>query len=138
MSDISDPFAHIRTTQPVKSNGIVNNWGAIPPDEISQCKRLGVRASNLIAAQAAANPKRLIVTPHPIICAADFALVHLTRPLRLTDLENSDDLTFTAEYVKIAQHIDREHGRWNSSIPLQFYDSRLRTLKNWLTMPLRK
>lgn len=131
----NDPFEHARNDLPEKSNGIMPNWGALPPDEISQCKRLGVRAAALVAKHAAENPQRRIVTPHPIICAMDFALVHLHRPLKLTALENADDLAFMAEFVKIAQHIDRDRAHWNSAIPLQFYDSNLRRLANWLRMP---
>ena len=132
----NDPFEHALNGMPTKSNGILPNWGAIPPDEISQCKRLGVRAAALVTKHAADNPQRAIVAPHPIICGMDFALVHLHRPLKLTALENADDLTFMAEFIKIAQFIDREHARWNPAIPLQFYDSSLRRLTNWLRMPL--
>lgn len=134
----NDPFVHVSTRNPIKSNGILANWSAIPPDEMSQCKRLGVRASAMVAQYARENPQRLIVTPHPIICSMEFALVHLTRPLRLGDLEKADDLTFKAEYLMIAQHIDRENSRWNSAIPLKFYDTRLRTLRNWLTVSPRR
>ncbi len=133
----NDPFEHVRTDLPTKTNGIVNNWGAIPPDEISQCKRLGVRASALVGEHARCYPERRIVVPHPIICAMDWALVHLTRPLRLKDLENASDPAFMSDFIKIAQHIDRDLGVWDASIQLDFYAPRLQSLRTWFRIPPR-
>jgi len=134
----NDPFEHALNGQPIKANEARIPWEQIPPDQISACKRLGVRASALVRKHASDNPQRHIVVPHPIICSMEFALVHLHRPLRLQAFEETDDLTFMAEYLKIAQNIDREKGKWNTNVPLQFYDSSLRTLMNWLKMPMRR
>ena len=137
--DKYDPFridaaAH---RMPKKSNGIVPNYKAIPLPELHLCQVLGKRASDLIAHHANTHPERQIVTPHPLVCSADFATVHLHRPLRLQALHEADDLAFMGDYLLIARHLDREHCRWDRSIPLNFYDHRLRDAWNWLTITPR-
>lgn len=132
----NDPFEHFRTMHPTR-HGSVPSFDVLNPLEVSQCKRLGVRAAALVAKHAQENPQRLIVTPHPIICAMDFAVVHLARPLKLQALEDCDDLAFMADFIKIAQHIDRDNGRWNRAIPLQFYDTGLRAILHHVKLPWR-
>ena len=133
-----DPFESTGERLPELSNGIVNNWSAIPPLDAVACKRLGERASRMLVDYAVKNPQRRIVPPHPTVCAMDFALVHLHRRLDLRALESANDLDFLSEYIVIAQHINRQTGHWPTGVALNFYDrSVLQSIQNLFTLKRR-
>lgn len=133
-----DPFANQGERLPIQSNGIINNWAAIPATDAATCKRLGERASCMLVDYAAKYPERRITPPHPTICGADFALVHLHRRLDLRALESANDLDFLSEYIVIARHIDRNAGSWPTHVPLNFYDrSMLQTIQSLFTIKRR-
>lgn len=118
--DQTNPFRFEGSREPLQTNGIRIPWDRIPPIDRAICLELGKRASLMVQAQARANPGAHIVPPHPNICGMDFALVHLRRELDLNAFRLADDLTFYAEFFKIAQNVDRQAGTFPADVKLRF------------------
>jgi hypothetical protein len=131
-------FRNAGSALPIRDNGRMVDWSAIPPDEITLCKQLGVRASAIVSGLIAANPGSNSVAPHPTICAMDFALVHLHVGLKLREWLASDDLTFTAQYTQLCQGIDREKLTFDKSKTLMFAQNSLQEKVRWFRLPWRK
>lgn len=121
--DLTNPFRFEGSREPIKTNGISVNWNEVSLIDRAICMELGKRASALIVAIAQSRPGS-IVPPHPAICGMDFAVVHLRRGLDLQAFMNADDLTFTQEFVKIAQHINRRLMTFPADVRLRFEKQR--------------
>lgn len=120
-----DPFALAENITPVqKTNAhVMPDFKAIPPADMGRIVEMGQRASRIIAAQAAANPDKHIIPPHPLHCAVEIACTHLSRGLDLRAMYHADDLTFAAEYVTIAANIDRVRRTFPAHVGLHFQRS---------------
>lgn len=130
-------FRNAGHRMPAQSNGRMLDWAAIPPDEITLCKRLGVRASELAEQFARRHPALNIVAPHPTICAMDFATVHVHIGLELREWLHTDDLTFTHEYTQLLQGLNRDQLTYTPGAPLKFQKKIAQKRARWFTLPWR-
>lgn len=80
----------------------------LTPDEIEACQELGKRCSKLIMDLSLRHPPGTVIPPHPLHVAVDFAIAAINQNVDVVKCLSIDDLTLTAEYVKIAKHIDRK------------------------------
>ncbi len=134
---MDDHFKNAGSRMPTRSNGRMLDWKAIPPDEITLCKRLGVRASQIAADFAARHPSQNIIAPHPTVCAMDFATVHLHVGLELAEWLQTDDLTFVDQYTQMLQGLDRDQLTYTPGAPLRFQKKIVQKRARWFTLPWR-
>ena len=95
----------------------------LPPHEVQLCVALGERTAKLIQ-DLMRDHKSLKVEAHPQIIAMDFATVHLSRPLRLTDLLRANVFELINEYTLIHANINRLDGSFPIFVRLGFEQSR--------------
>lgn len=81
---------------------------------------IALRAHQCCAEMKARSKRDDLLDPDRHLIAMDYASVHLTRGLRLSEMLQADVFRFVQDFVSITKNIDRKTGTLKSDVHLHF------------------
>lgn len=109
------------TLAAAKASAADPGFSTINPHDLARIMRIANRAKSLADQHRLTTDKKDNVLEINVeLVAIDIAITHLRRKLRLADFEQSDVLSFMAEYVTIQKYIIRPSNFFPLDVALRF------------------